>query len=108
MTRLAGLDHASIVVVAWDDQSLAEGLAVLTRPANRSQRPQSDVVVDMRGFRPRLTSHTFEAILRAHRLLDGRLLLRGANPAHARLLATAGIRISAAEPAPRHQLADRA
>jgi len=95
MTRPAGTDHAWVVVVAWDDDSLDRALAALDRTAVRPEGLTAGVVVDVSGFR-RLTSRTLEALLRAERLLRGRLVLRSANPAHVKLLTRAGMMISAA------------
>ena len=99
MTGPAGTEHAWVVVVAWDDDSLDAALAVFDRAALRSRGPHAGVVVDVSGFR-RLTSRTLEALLRAERLLGGRLVLRSANTAHTRLLSRAGMIISETQPEP--------
>ena len=99
MTGQSRAHNAWFVVVAWDDESLESALAALDRAAVRTQGLHARVVVDVSGFR-RLTSETLEALLRAERLLGGRLVLRSANAAHVKLLTRAGMMIFETAPAP--------
>ncbi len=95
MNRQGSADHACVVVVAWDDDSLD---SALDAGAAALAGLGMCVLVDVTGFR-RLTSRTLEALLSTERLLNGRLVVRSANASHARVLGRAGITIRGASPA---------
>lgn len=94
MIRSAGAERAWVVVVAWDDESLARGFgAALDRGEARSRTIAAGIAVDVSGFR-RITSTTLEVLIHVGRRYRGRLVFVGANPAQTRVLSGAGLTVS--------------